>query len=245
MKRITLCIFLVLAISALANGQQRIFIVPMTDGFDSFLAAALISNHVPVVITMDEPSAAYVIVGNAVRGQNHWYDTVFGDERDRDQGSLRLIRVSDRSVVWAGAAGDRSLWWGSLKSGGQKKVANRLARLLKENYFDGATVIDANRNASSDLTKDPALISASLAPKTSVAPSTVKAGFGTADLLIKSVPDGAEITVDGKPAGTTPAPLTLVAGEHTIVIKKTGFKTISRFVRLERGSSTTLDATLE
>lgn len=117
------------------SSLPKVFIAPMEEGFDSFVSAALIKNKVPVDITTDEKTADFVIVGQAVKGQNKWYDTVFGAERDRNQGSLKMIRVTDKSVVWAGAEGDRSVWWGAMKRGGQAKVANRLARSLKKEFF--------------------------------------------------------------------------------------------------------------
>jgi hypothetical protein len=123
--------------SIAAAAQAKVFIAPMEEGFDTFIAAALIKNKVPVVITTDESQAEYIITGGAVKGQNKWYDTVFGAERDRNQGSIKLLKVADKSIAWAGSAGDRSVWWGAAKRGGQSKVANRLARLLKKEYFNG------------------------------------------------------------------------------------------------------------
>lgn len=138
MKISILFVALILTLSTIALAQQpKVFIAPMEEGFDGFITAALIKNKVPVSITTDESQADYIITGGAVKGQNKWYDTVFGAERDRNQGSIKLLKVSDKTIVWAGSAGDRSVWWGAAKRGGQSKVANRLARLLKKDYFNG------------------------------------------------------------------------------------------------------------
>lgn len=67
----------------------------------------------------------------------------------------------------------------------------------------------------------------------------------TANLQVKSLPEGAEITVNGDFVGSTPSTFILKAGEHTIVIKKSGFKTWEKSVRLLAASSITLDASLE
>lgn len=138
MKKLMLSILFILSFSVLAfaeNSQAKVYIVPMEEGFDTFIAAALIKNKVPVTITTVESEAEFIITGQAVKGQNKWYDTVFGAERDRNQGSIKLLKVSDKSIVWAASAGDRSVWWGAMKRGGQSKVANRLARQLKKEYF--------------------------------------------------------------------------------------------------------------
>jgi hypothetical protein len=140
MRKILILIPIVLFFSAFAEGQTpvpRVFVASMDDGFDTYVSAGLIKNNVPVLITADETAADYIIVGISARGPHKWYDTLFGASRDRFQGSLKMIKVSDRTVVWAGATGDKSLFWGSYKSGGPTKVANRLARQLLKEYFNG------------------------------------------------------------------------------------------------------------
>lgn len=132
-----------LALAVAANAQNassgltpRIFVAPTSDGFSSFVSSAFFENKLPILVTTDELSADYIVVSGGVKGQNRWYDTVFGVERDRNQGSMRLVRVRDKAVVWAASSGDRSLWWGGLKNMGLAKVANRLARKLKDDIPD-------------------------------------------------------------------------------------------------------------
>jgi len=62
---------------------------------------------------------------------------------------------------------------------------------------------------------------------------------------IKSVPDGADITVDGKYVGSTPSTLKLSPGDHTIKIEKSGFKVWERTITVSPGSEVTVSATLE
>ena len=64
-------------------------------------------------------------------------------------------------------------------------------------------------------------------------------------ISVKSNPDGAEITIDGKFMGTTQSTLKLPAGEHLVKIEKIGYKEWNRTVTLNAGSSITIDATLE
>jgi hypothetical protein len=215
-----LCSGLIVLILLTANltAQPKVFIAPMEEGFDSFLAAAMIDNAVPVTITIDECSAAYIITGQSVRGQNKWYDTVFGAERDRNQGSIKLLKVADKSVVWAGAAGDRSLWWGALKSGGQKKVANRLARELTT----------------------PTISSSVGRPAT----GSEAAGNPTSTLRVTSKPDGADVSLNGKVVGNTPLSLSIRSGEWTVTVRKSGYRTWEKFVRLAPGGSLDLEALL-
>ena len=64
-------------------------------------------------------------------------------------------------------------------------------------------------------------------------------------VVIKSTPDGAEITIDGKFVGTTPSTVQLTPGEHTISIDKSGFKQWQRTITLTAGGAINLEATLD
>lgn len=71
----------------------------------------------------------------------------------------------------------------------------------------------------------------------------VSSGFSS--VAIKSTPDGADITIDGKFVGTTPSTLQVAPGEHTIIIEKSGFKPWERTITMNSNGIVTLDATLE
>jgi len=64
-------------------------------------------------------------------------------------------------------------------------------------------------------------------------------------VAIKSTPDGAEITIDGKLVGTTPSTVQLTLGNHTIVVEKSGFKPWQRTMTVTAGGDINLEATLE
>lgn len=129
--------------------KPKMFIAPTQDGFGNFISAALLENKVPVDVTVSEETADYIIVSSSAKGQNKWYDTVFGTEKDRNQGSMKVIRVSDQTVVWASASGDKSFWFGGIKNMGQAKVANRLARKMKDDLAK-LLVADENKSVTSE-----------------------------------------------------------------------------------------------
>ena len=62
---------------------------------------------------------------------------------------------------------------------------------------------------------------------------------------LKSIPDGAEITVDGKHVGNAPTTMHPSVGDHTIRFEKSGFKTWERTLTVTPGETTTVTATLE
>jgi hypothetical protein len=62
---------------------------------------------------------------------------------------------------------------------------------------------------------------------------------------LKSTPDGAEISIDGKYVGNTPTTLHLTVGDHLIKFEKPGFKPWERTLTITQGESTTIPAALE
>src|SRR5438034_4345590 len=64
-------------------------------------------------------------------------------------------------------------------------------------------------------------------------------------VVIKSVPESADITVDGKFVGSTPSTLRLTLGDHTISVEKSGFKPWQRTLSISAGGSVTINATLD
>ena len=67
----------------------------------------------------------------------------------------------------------------------------------------------------------------------------------SSSVLVKSNPDGAEISIDGKFVGSTPSTLQLQQGEHTVSLKKVGYAVWERPITLSPGGSITVDASLE
>jgi hydrogenase maturation factor len=83
---------------------------------------------------------------------------------------------------------------------------------------------------------------------TAASESTTTEASSTAELssvIIKSSPEGADISIGGKFMGNTQSTLRLAPGDHTITIEKAGYKSWQRIITLSAGGSTTIDATLE
>jgi hypothetical protein len=64
-------------------------------------------------------------------------------------------------------------------------------------------------------------------------------------LQIDSSPSGADIEVDGGFVGNTPSELQIAEGDHTVSVKKVGFKTWERKLKVSGGSSVHLSPELE
>jgi len=74
---------------------------------------------------------------------------------------------------------------------------------------------------------------------------TVAGGVSSAKLQMESNPSGSDIEVDGAFVGNTPSEVQVTEGDHTISVKKTGFKDWERKMKVSGGSSVRLNAELE
>src|SRR5579872_5368854 len=119
-----------------SDGRMRVFIAPMQNGLDGFITAEIVKQRLPMAIVTDDSTAEVVMSGASEKADDHWYNTVFGG-KDKNEGNVRLLNIKTKELVWAGEAGDRSLWFGGLKRGGQRKVAERIVAQMKKDLFKG------------------------------------------------------------------------------------------------------------
>ena len=112
-------------------------------------------------------------------------------------------------------------------------------------YINGDIPLDPAKFAAQAPSKQDVSATASQPP----AGQPVQSGNGVdtafATIEIKSTPDGAEITVDGKYMGSTPSALRLSAGDHSIKLEKPGFKTWETTLTVSSGGTAMVNATLE
>jgi len=145
MRRLLLAVlaFLALALTQAAAQNKsekhslagtKIFIAPMQGDLHPFIAAEIVKKKLPVVVVTEKENAEYILAGTFIKGDGKWYQTVFG-VMDKNEGSVQLIDVKDKTMVWAGGAGDRSLFLGGWNRGGQSKVADRIVNKMKKDLF--------------------------------------------------------------------------------------------------------------
>ena len=113
---------------------SKLFISPMEGNLDGFISSEIIKQKIPVTVVTDEKDADFVLAGASVKADDKWYHAVFGG-KDKNEGNVRLLSVKDKTMVWAGEAGDRSLMWGGWRRGGERKVADRIVKRMKDDLF--------------------------------------------------------------------------------------------------------------
>ena len=104
-------------------------------------------------------------------------------------------------------------------------------------YVNGDVPLDQKKFQSQDAAKTDGAIAP---PPTAASVETM-----VSTIELKSNPDGAEISIDGKYVGNTPTTLHLSVGDHVIKFEKPGFKPWERTLTITLGEATTIPATLE
>ncbi|MFN0171532.1 MAG: hypothetical protein ACKV22_34375 [Bryobacteraceae bacterium] len=116
----------------------KIFITPMEKNLDSFIVAEIQKQKLPLQVVLSQKEAEYVITGFSQITGSHWAEqvatSVFGG-KDKFEASVKMVSADGKTLVWAGEAGDRSILFGAFRKGGQRKVAERLVRQIRETFF--------------------------------------------------------------------------------------------------------------
>ena len=113
----------------------------------------------------------------------------------------------------------------------------------KDTSIPKGTEITAYVNG--DLKLDLAKFQPTAPAKVAMTSSTINAGLGSAKLQLESNPSGADIEVDGSFVGNTPSDVQVADGEHTVGVKKSGYKDWERKLKVSSGSSVHVNAELE
>jgi hypothetical protein len=118
---------------------RRLFIEPMENDLDQYISAEVVKElQGRITLVLNKESADAILrgvsenrtgVGAAITGR-------YLGLHDNASGSITLIDRDETVVLWASEAGDRSLMWGVMARGGQRKVADRLVNNLKKALND-------------------------------------------------------------------------------------------------------------
>ncbi len=111
----------------------RLFIEEMDNDLDGFIRAEMVKKKIPLVIVLDVEQADLVMTGSASGTEKRsWHEGWLTAEKDKNTGNVMIFNKAEKVMLWASEAGDRSVWWGALKRGGPRKVADRLVNNLKK-----------------------------------------------------------------------------------------------------------------
>ena len=151
------------------------------------------------------------------------------------EGGKGFLSHRNKVAVFDKVSGDSIISKSTLSLGGS--VQQACEAITKDWLVHGSALLAADAAAQDNL----AHVATSPAPA-SAGPMVVNT---SAKLQIDSTPPGADIEVDGSFVGNTPSDVQLEAGDHTVLVKKSGFKDWQRKMKSSAGSSVHIGAELE
>jgi hypothetical protein len=113
---------------------RRIYVDKMPNDLDQYIRAEItkqFKGKLLVVTTPDDADAVMVGVGDHKSGVGQALTGRSLGLHDTASGSVSVLDKSGKLVLWSSEAGDRSIWWGAMKRGGPRKVADRLIHNLR------------------------------------------------------------------------------------------------------------------
>jgi len=166
------------------------------------------------------------------------------------EGGKRAWSHKNKVAVFARLSGDSIVSKSTLSLGGSVQEA---CEAIKSHWAQHSSEMRAATAASPAA---PSPLAAALAPGAATdsherglnvaGPLTAPPAISvTAKISITSVPDGADIEIDGGFLGNTPSDIEIPAGEHAISVKKAGYTTWERKLKVNAGSTVHLSAVLE
>jgi hypothetical protein len=152
------------------------------------------------------------------------------------EGGKSFVRHKNKVAVFARVTGDSVVSKSTVSLGGS--VQDACEAITKDWEAHGAALREGAAAAAKATVPQPVAA-------TMMTPAPAPAAPANGKVTVASVPDGADIEVDGSFVGNAPSDVELAEGEHTITVKKTGFKDWQRKVKVSGGSSVRLNAQLE
>jgi|HubBroStandDraft_6_1064221.scaffolds.fasta_scaffold00150_11 hypothetical protein len=156
------------------------------------------------------------------------------------EGGKGALRHKNKVAVFARVSGDSIVSKSTLSLGGSVQDA---CEAIVKDWTDHGSAIRAAAAAAASAAAEQSKPAATPQPIAAVVAAPAPALTGK--LSIGSVPDGADIEVDGSFVGNTPSDLQVAEGDHTVTVKKAGFNDWERKLKVSGGSSVHLNAELE
>jgi hypothetical protein len=114
---------------------RKIFIEKMSNDLDQYLRAEVVKQfkgRVTVVLDAKDADGILTGVNEENKGTGAKITGRYLGLHDTATGTISLLDKEGKVLLWSDEAGDRSLLFGALKRGGQRKVADRLVGKLKK-----------------------------------------------------------------------------------------------------------------
>src|SRR2546430_2439270 len=135
---VVMLVLVAAAIPAIAQDHsipksRTIYIEKMENDLDGFIRAEFVKQRVPLHVVLTADEGDLMLAGSSTADENRpWHEGFITGTRDHATGNVMVVDKKSNAMLWAGEAGDRNWFWGSMRRGGQRKVAERLVNDLKK-----------------------------------------------------------------------------------------------------------------
>ena len=114
---------------------KKVYIEKMDNDLDQYLRAEIVKQFkgkLTVVLDVKDADGILAGVSEETKGTGAKVTGRYLGLHDVATGTVSLLDKEGKTILWSNEAGDRSLMFGALKRGGQRKVADRLIGKLKK-----------------------------------------------------------------------------------------------------------------
>ena len=112
---------------------KTIYVEEMPNDLHTYIAAEIVKKfkgRLQLVNSKELADAILTGTGEHQEGTGAAITGRFLGLHDTASAAVMLLDKSEKHILWADEAGDRSIWWGALARGGPRKVASRLIKHL-------------------------------------------------------------------------------------------------------------------
>ncbi|MEZ5401576.1 MAG: hypothetical protein R2729_18025 [Bryobacteraceae bacterium] len=114
---------------------RKIYVEKMSNDLDQYIRAEFtkqMKGKVVIVLEKSEADAILTGVSDEKKGTGAAITGRYLGLHDNASAAVTLVDRTEKQVLWSDEAGDRSLLFGAMKRGGQRKVADRIVSKLKK-----------------------------------------------------------------------------------------------------------------
>lgn len=135
------CVLIAALVPALAQRSlalqsiKKVYIEKMPNDLDQYLRAEISKQFKgAVTVVLDKNDADGILAGISEErtGTGAQITGRYLGLHDNATGTVSMLDKEGKNILWTDEAGDRSLMFGVMKRGGQRKVADRLIGKLKK-----------------------------------------------------------------------------------------------------------------
>jgi hypothetical protein len=113
--------------------NARLYVAPMSNGFDTYVIAGLEKKKVPVVLTTDRSKAEYELSGVSETDKAGWAKMLFlGSQQTNETASIKVVNLKTGNVVFAYSANKANSARGKQSAG--EAVAKHINEKIENRY---------------------------------------------------------------------------------------------------------------